>query len=299
MIHPDNNTNEYTDAEGKPLRPGLYVVATPIGNLGDLTARARDILCRADLVLAEDRRMASRLLQHIGASVPVENYSDHNAATVRPRILERLAAGGIIALTSDAGTPLISDPGYKLVDAARLQGSAVHAVPGASAVTAALSVSGLPTDRFLFMGFPPPKQVARKRFLEEVSSVRATLVFYESPRRLAALLQDVVAVFGERPAAVARELTKLYEEVRRDTTVALAQYYADTGAPRGEVVVLVGWADEGDTNMNEGDVGERLRELLAGMPLRDAVDLMTAESGLKRRDIYRRALDIRDGEPQN
>lgn len=296
MNHPNDNTQNHTDAEGKPLRPGLYVVATPIGNLGDLTARARDILCRADLILAEDRRMASRLLQHIGASVPVENYADHNAARVRPRILQRLAEGLVIALTTDAGTPLISDPGYKLVDEARAQGSAVHAVPGASAVTAALSVSGLPTDRFLFMGFAPPKTAARKRFLEEVRSVRATLVFYESPRRLAALLQDLLDVLGERPAAVARELTKLHEEVRRDTTGGLARHYAEAGAPKGEVVVLVAWAEGNDDVSDNDEVDGRLRDLMSEMPLRDAVDLLTTETGMKRRDLYRRALDIRDGE---
>jgi 16S rRNA (cytidine1402-2'-O)-methyltransferase len=299
LDHPDNITRKDTDAGGPPLRPGLYVVATPIGNLGDITARARDILCRADLVLAEDRRMASRLLQHIGASPPVENYSDHNAARVRPGILERLANGAAIALTSDAGTPLISDPGYKLVDEAREQGSMVHAVPGPSALTAALSVSGLPTDRFLFLGFPPPKSSARKRFVDDVKAVRATLVLYESPRRLRASLKDLASVLGARPAAVARELTKLYEEVRRGTLDELTAYYEEAGDPKGEIVIIVGWKEPAeDEAADSGGVDQRLRDLMAEIPLRDAVDLVADESGLKRRDIYRRALDLKDGVEQ-
>lgn len=239
--------------------------------------------------------MASRLLHHIGAARKVENYADHNAARVRPAILEKLANGAAIALTSDAGTPLISDPGYKLVDEARLQGSVVHAVPGPSAVTAALSVSGLPTDRFLFLGFLAPKSAARRRAVEEVSSVRATLVLYESPRRLRALLADLAAILGERPAAVARELTKLHEEVRRGSLAELASHYTESGDPKGEVVVLVGWAEAvvADDSI-DSLVEQRLQNLLRDMPLRDAVDLVAEESGMKRRDVYRRALDQRD-----
>lgn len=270
------------------------MVATPIGNLGDITARSRDILSRADLVLAEDRRMASRLLQHVGASTQVSNYSDHNAARVRPGILSRLAEGEAIALTSDAGTPLISDPGYKLVDEARAQGSRVHAVPGPSALTAALSVSGLPTDRFLFLGFLPPKSAARMAVLKEVGNVKATLVSYESPRRLTACLKDMMDALGTRPAAVARELTKLHEEVRRGTLPELWEYYQQVGEPRGEIVLLVGWSDEAASDGGGGDLDSRLTELIAEMPLRDAVDLAASDSGLKRREVYRRALELRD-----
>lgn len=270
------------------------MVATPIGNLGDLTQRARDILSRADLVLAEDRRMAARLLQHIGTATPVENYADHNAAKVRPGILQRLRDGMAVALTSDAGTPLISDPGYKLVDEARAQETPVHAVPGPSALTAALSVSGLPTDRFLFVGFLPPKSAARRRSLSEVASVRATLVFYESPKRISSCLQDIHDVLGDRPAAVARELTKLHEEVRRGSVGELAAHYREAGDPRGEIVILVAWSEPQDEGDAAGNLDSRLRSLLTELPLRDAVDLAAAESGMKRRDVYRRALELRD-----
>ncbi len=283
------------DSEPARLAPGLYVVATPIGNLGDISRRAIEILEGADLVLAEDRRMASKLLRHIGVSSRVENYNDHNAAKVRPSILSRLAEGQAIALTSDAGTPLISDPGYKLVDEARNQESVVHAVPGPSAVTAALSVSGLATDRFLFMGFPPPKQAARQTWLSEVETLRATLVLYESPRRLQSLLADGLVVLGDRPAVVARELTKLHEEVRRGSLSDLAAYYQRTGDPRGEIVVLIGSGEK--KAMDWSAIQQRLAELLKTETPRAAVDLVAAESGANRREVYRAAMALKDGKP--
>lgn len=293
MVHPEKRHSKRNGTpEADPISPGLYVVATPIGNLGDLTPRAADVLMRAELVLAEDRRVAAKLMRHVGASTHVDNYNDHNAAKVRPGILARLQAGSAIALTSDAGTPLISDPGYKLVDEAMAVGVPVFAVPGPSAVTAALSVSGLPTDRFLFMGFPPPKQAQRRRWIEEVAGLRATLVLYESPRRLPALLADLAEVLGERPAAVARELTKLHEEVRRAGLAELSGHYRDSGEPKGEIVVVIGWADTAASDVY--DVEARLAELLSRMPLRDAVDLVTAESGRKRREVYTTALALKE-----
>ncbi|WP_417520134.1 16S rRNA (cytidine(1402)-2'-O)-methyltransferase [Minwuia sp.] len=269
-------------------------MATPIGNLGDVSDRARHVISHADLLLAEDRRVAGKLLRHIGANPKVENYSDHNAAKVRPAILARLAEGQVIALTSDAGTPLISDPGYKLVDAAREQGSPVFVVPGPSAVTAALSISGLPTDRFLFLGFAPPRSAARKTFIDEVAKVRATLVFYESPRRLKALLRDLKAVLGDRPAVVARELTKMYEETRHGTLSELVERYAAEDDPRGEIVVLVGWGAEAETDWD--DIDRQLLALMSEQSPRAAVDLVAGESGLNRREIYRRAMRLKEGD---
>ena len=279
---------------GPKPESGLYVVATPIGNLGDLSERARSVIAHADLLLAEDRRSAARLLQHIGAEVRVANYHEHNAARARPEILRRLAAGEVIALTSDAGTPLISDPGYKLVDEAMAQNIPVRAVPGPSAVIAALSVSGLPTDRFLFAGFAPPKQAARRSFLSELAAIPATLVLYESPRRLPEALADMAEVLGDRPAAVARELTKMHEEVRRGGLSELAAHYSETGAPKGEIVVVVGppAAEEVDWDA----IDRELRQLLAQESLRSAVDAVAADSGAPRKAVYKRALALKDGD---
>lgn len=275
------------------LPAGLYVVATPIGNLDDLSPRARHVLSGADLVLAEDTRVALRLLGSFGASATVESYNDVNGARVRPRILARLAAGASVALTSDAGTPLISDPGYRLVDAARDAGVAVHAVPGPSAAIAALSVAGLPSDRFLFAGFLATKPTQRRRELGELAAIPATLIFYESANRLPAMLADARDVLGERTAAVARELTKLYEEVRRAPLADLAAHYAEHGPPRGEVVVLVGPPGPGgETDWTAVDA--MLSGRLARERTREAVDAVAAETGLPRKDVYRRALALRD-----
>src|SRR5581483_11797993 len=205
-----------------PLASGLYLVATPIGNLRDITLRALDVLAGADLVLAEDTRVTGKLLAAYGISARLERYDEHAAARVRPRVLERLAEGARIALASDAGTPLISDPGYRLVAEAVGQRAAVYPIPGASAALAALTIAALPTDRFLFAGFPPPKSAARRSFLTELKDAPATLVFFEGASRLGASLADMAAVFGARPAAVARELTKLHESVVRGDLATLA-----------------------------------------------------------------------------
>ena len=211
--------------EAQSIAPGLHVVATPIGNLGDITFRALGTLAAAKAVLAEDTRVSRRLLAHYGITTPMIAYHEHNAAEMRPKILARLAAGEALALISDAGTPLVSDPGYKLVEAAIEEGFHVTSLPGPSAVLAALVVSGLPTDRFFFEGFLPPKSSARQERLSALAAIPGTLVFFESPRRVAAMLADAAAILGNRSAAVARELTKFYETVRRGTLNSLSDAY--------------------------------------------------------------------------
>ncbi|MCH2393580.1 16S rRNA (cytidine(1402)-2'-O)-methyltransferase [Oceanibaculum sp.] len=279
------------------LTPALYIVATPIGNLGDLTMRARDILASADLVACEDTRVTGKLLSAFGLKRPLIAYNDHNADKVRPTLLDAVRQGKAVALVSDAGTPLISDPGYKLVRDAAEAGLAVTAAPGPSALLAALVLAGLPTDRFLFAGFLPPKSGARRTALGELVGVPATLVFYESGPRLAASLADMAAVLGDRPGAVARELTKLFEEVRRDPLSALAAHYAEAGPPKGEIVIVVGAPAEQEASADTLDAA--LRRALAGNSTRDAAALVTGETGLPRKQVYARALELaqeRDGE---
>lgn len=274
------------------LAAGLYVVATPIGNLRDITLRALDVLKGAALVLCEDTRVTAKLMSHFGLTAPLAAYHDHNAERVRPKVLAALARGDAVALVSDAGTPLISDPGYKLVRAARAEGHEVFAVPGASSVTAALSIAGLPTDRFLFLGFLPPKTTARRRALGEVAGLAASLVVLEAPARLAATLADMADILGPREATVARELTKLYEEVRRAPLGELAAHYAAEGPPKGEIVIVVG---PGDVRAaHDDEVTQALeRGLAGGMSLKDAVDAVTAETGRARREVYALALALK------
>jgi len=273
------------------LAPGLYVVATPIGNLGDITLRALDTLKRADLVVCEDTRVTATLAQCYG--IPAERwaYHDHNAEAMRPRILERLRTGAAVALVSDAGTPLISDPGFKLVRAALAEGIAVTALPGASALLAALVVAGLPTDRFFFGGFLPAKEAARRRVLAELKTVPATLVFFEAASRLAASLADMTAVLGERQAAVARELTKLHEEVRRGALLELARHYENAGAPKGEIAIVV--APPADApEMTEGELDAEIKAALQTMSVSAASAAVAAATGLPRRQVYARALQL-------
>ena len=278
---------ELSDA---PLAPGLYLVATPIGNLRDITLRALDVLNQADLVLAEDTRVTGKLLRAYGLSKKLVRYDEHAAAQVRPRVLQALAKGERVALASDAGTPLISDPGYRLVRETVAQGASVFPIPGASAVLAGLTVAGLPTDRFLFAGFPPPKSAARRTFFEELAGVRATLVFFEGGSRLAASLADMAAVFGPREAAVARELTKLYETCIRGPLEVLA---ADPklDAPKGEIVVLVGPGAAEEAT--EADADAALVEALTRMGPADAASEVAKALGLNRRALYRRALELK------
>ena len=272
------------------LTPALYIVATPIGNLGDLTMRARDILAAADLVACEDTRITGKLLTAFGLKRPLIAYNDHNADKVRPTLLDALRQGKAVALVSDAGTPLVSDPGYKLVRDVAAAGLAVTAAPGPSALLTALVLAGLPTDRFLFAGFLPPKSGARRTALGELAAVPATLVFYESGPRLAASLADMAAVLGDRPAAVARELTKLFEEVRRDPLSALAAHYAEAGPPKGEIVVVVGAPAAQAASADTLDAA--LRRALADNSTRDAAALVAGETGLPRKQVYARALEL-------
>jgi 16S rRNA (cytidine1402-2'-O)-methyltransferase len=268
------------------------LVATPIGNLGDVTLRALAVLSSADLVACEDTRVTAVLLRRFGIEARTLAYHDHNAARQRPKLLEALAEGRSVALVSDAGTPLVSDPGYRLVAEAREAGHDVIAVPGASSVLTALVVSGLPTDAFLFAGFLPPKTVARKKRLAELATVPATLVFFESAQRVADSLADMAEVLGrDRAAAVARELTKAFEETRRGHLGALAEAYANAPPPKGEIVVVVGPPGERAMTADEAD------RLLAALLEDNAVGAAAAEAaavtGLPRRDLYRRALALK------
>ncbi|MGA0606043.1 16S rRNA (cytidine(1402)-2'-O)-methyltransferase [Phenylobacterium sp. VNQ135] len=274
-----------------PLAPGLYVVATPIGNLRDITLRALDVLAQADLVLAEDTRVSAKLLQAFGLSAKLERCDEHGEGRATPRALSVLADGGRVALVSDAGTPLVSDPGYRVVREAAQAGFPVIPIPGASALLAGLAASGLPTDRFLFAGFPPPKSAARKTFLAEIAGVRATLVFFEGGSRLADSLADMAEVLGpEREAVVCRELTKLYETIVRGR---LAELAADPQfeAPRGELVVLVGPGREAEATAADADAA--LTEALGRLKPADAAAEVAKALGLPRRDLYRRALELK------
>jgi len=273
-----------------PLAPGLYIVATPIGNLRDITLRALDVLSAADLVLAEDTRVAAKLLTAYGLSKKLERYDEHTAERGGVKALAVLAEGGRVALVSDAGTPLVSDPGFRLVREATAQGSAVYPIPGASALLAGLSVAGLPTDRFMFAGFPPTKSAARRTFFEELAGVRTTLVFFESGPRLASSLADMAAVFGPREAAVARELTKLYETVIRATLPELAgDPRCDT--PKGEIVILVGPGREEAATAADADTA--LADALTRLRPAEAASEVAKALGLPRRDLYRRAMELK------
>jgi len=277
----------------RPLAAGLYVVATPIGNLGDVTLRALETLAGADAIACEDTRITHRLLERYGIAAPLLPYHEHNAAAARPKILARLAAGEAVALVSDAGTPLISDPGYKLVREAAAAGHAVVAVPGASSVLTALAVAGLPTDRFFFEGFLPPRPAARRARLAEIARIPATLVLFESGPRLAEALSDLADVLGPRQAAICRELTKLHEEVARETLPALAARYARGGETRGEFVLVIAPPSEDAPSLD--DIDGLLRRTLGESSLKDAVAAVADATGQPRRDIYRRALALVKG----
>lgn len=274
------------------LPPGLYIVATPIGNLGDMTSRAAETLKRVDYILAEDKRVTAKLLAHIGATAPMTAYHDHSDDKLRERILSDLGSKAV-ALVSDAGTPLISDPGYKLVRAARRAGLAVHTLPGPSAAIAALTLAGLPTDRFLFLGFLPAKGKARAEAIAEIASVRASLVLYESGPRLGESLAALRDGLVGRDAAVIREITKLHEETVIGTLDELAQRYADA-PPRGEIVIVVGPPPEREA-ASDDELDEALRSALASMsPSRAAADVASS-LGIPRKRAYARALELGGG----
>ena len=272
------------------LHPGLYIVATPIGNLGDLSPRAADILTRADVIAVEDSRVTAGLLRHIGVKRPMTPYHDHNAEGVRPGLIARMGSE-IVALVSDAGTPLISDPGYKLVRDARAAGHLVVTVPGPCAAVAALTLAGLPTDRFFFLGFLPPKDKARADAIREVAGVRATLVLYESGPRLAACLATLAAELGDRDAAVAREITKRFEEAVTGTLSALAARYAEA-PPRGEIVIVIAPPGEAPPARIE-DADALLVEALTRLPASKAAGEVSRALGLDRRALYARALAMK------
>jgi 16S rRNA (cytidine1402-2'-O)-methyltransferase len=282
-------------AEAEPIAPGLHVVATPIGNLRDITLRALGTLAAADAVLAEDTRVSRNLLAHYGIATPLVAYHEHNAAAMRPILLARLQKGEKLALISDAGTPLVSDPGFKLVADALAANIPVTSAPGASAVLAALVVAGLPTDRFFFEGFLPPKSGARRARISELAVIPGTLVLFESPRRLAETLDDLAAVLGPRQAAVARELTKHFEQVRRGPLDALAAAYESEGPPKGEIVLLVAPPGEDAPALNGDALDDKIRAALEKFSLKDAASVVAAETGQPRRRVYARALELNAG----
>ena len=284
---------DHAAASDRPrFAAGLYIVATPIGNLRDITLRALDVLSAADVIACEDTRVTEKLMSRYGLAGQRLAYHEHNAERMRPLLIEKLKAGAVIALVSDAGTPLISDPGFKLVRAAIAEGIVVTTLPGASAALAALVLSGLPSDRFFFQGFLPPKEAARRRVLGEIANLQATLIVYETGPRLAATLADMAELLGDRPAAVARELTKLYEELRRGGLAELAAYYATAGAPKGEIVIVVGGFDEAAMRraITDDDLDAALDAALATMSVKDASAAVAEATGRPRREVYQRAL---------
>jgi len=273
------------------LPAGLYLVATPIGNLADLSLRALTTLARADVIYCEDTRHSRTLMAHYAIDTPMKPYHEHNAAAQRAYVLADLSAGRAVALISDAGTPLISDPGFKLVRAAAAAGHTVVAIPGASATLTALTVAALPTDAFFFAGFLPPREGARRSRIKELARVPGTLVFFEAPTRVAATLNDLEAVLGDRPAAVARELTKLHEDVARGTLADLKVTFSQS-EPRGEFVIVVGHAPA--TAATDDDIQAALRDALTTMSLRDASRTVSEELGLPKARVYELGLALKD-----
>jgi 16S rRNA (cytidine1402-2'-O)-methyltransferase len=273
----------------EPLRPGLYIVATPIGNLGDVTVRAVETLARCDAIACEDTRVTAKLLRHLGVSKPLWRYDDHAGERDRERLLEAMQSQGVV-LVSDAGTPLVSDPGYRLVREARAVGIAVTSLPGPSAPVMALTLSGLPSDRFLFAGFLPSKDKARAEVLGELGAVRSTLVFFETAPRLTKSLAAIGEVLPGRELAVARELTKLYEECRSGNAAELIAHY-EAHPPKGEIVLLVG--PPGEQTTGEIDVDALLRAALEVEKPSQAAGQVAKATGLDRKALYARALELK------
>lgn len=272
--------------------PGLYIVATPIGNLGDISARAAALLARADVIAAEDTRVTAKLLAHLGLRIPMTPYHDHSDERVRAALVERMASE-VVVLVSDAGTPLISDPGYKLVRDARAAGRHVTTLPGACAAIAAITLSGLPSDRFLFAGFLPSKTKARADTIAEFAGLRASLVFYESGPRLSAALAALAEGLGDRDAAVAREISKLYEECVTGTLTELSARYAEA-PPKGEIVIVIGPPVEAVTEeADDATLDAALREAMADKPVAQAAKAVAKRFGLDRHETYARALALK------
>ncbi|HRK19568.1 MAG TPA: 16S rRNA (cytidine(1402)-2'-O)-methyltransferase [Hyphomicrobiaceae bacterium] len=280
----------------RPLAPGLSLVATPIGNLGDISLRAIATIARSDIVLCEDTRHSRALASHYGVRARLEAYHEHNAAEMRPRVLDWLAHGRRVALISDAGTPLISDPGFKLVRDALAAGHRVHAIPGPCAAVTALSSAGLPTDSFYFAGFLPPRNSARGARIAELADIPATLIFYEAPQRVAEALADLAAILGPRPAVIARELTKLNEEVQRGTLSNLAQMAASRDI-KGEIVLLVG--PPAEPQISDDIIRARLATALASSSLRDAARAVARDLGITKSRVYALGVDISRGTALN
>jgi 16S rRNA (cytidine1402-2'-O)-methyltransferase len=286
----DRVTDDLRRQLSAELPPGLYIVATPIGNLADITLRALATLARADVIYCEDTRHSRHLLTHFGISRPLRPYHEHNADEQRPRILADLARQSRIALISDAGTPLISDPGYKLVRDCIAQGHAVTTMPGASAILTSLAVAGLPTDTFMFAGFLPPRAGARQSRISELAPIPATLVFFEAPTRLAETLSDLAGGLGDRPAVVARELTKLHEEIARGTLSSLAVAFTEA-PPKGEIVILV--AAPEDEAVSDERITESLAQALEHMSLRDAAKVVADRFSVPKARVYDLGLKVR------
>lgn len=286
---------EGLESDAQALASGLYVIATPIGNLGDMTDRARKILKSVDHLLCEDTRVTGKLLSAYGIKANMAAYHDHNGDQMRPKIQHWLAEGRTVGLVSDAGTPLISDPGYKLVSDMSAAGYDIFAVPGASALTASLSIAGLPTDRVFFAGFPPQKSGARRGWFKEFETIHATLVFYESTHRLPESLMDAHAVYGDRPVAVCRELTKRFEEVVRGDLLPVAQKYAEGGAPKGECVVIIGPPTKTDGESGAGfDLEKLIATLLPHHGVKGTAQIVADVTGRARKPIYALAQSMKD-----
>ena len=280
------------EIDARPLDAALYLVATPIGNLGDITLRALETLAGADILACEDTRVSRVLLERYGIRQRPVPYHEHNAADAGPRLIEALEAGQSVALISDAGTPLVSDPGYRLVGQALERSIRVVPIPGPSAVLAALTASGLPSDAFLFAGFLPVKDGQRRARLEALKAVPATLIFFESPRRVADTLKAMADIYGDRPAAVARELTKTYEEMRTATLEALAAHYAQAPTPKGEIVICIGPPEEA-TSTSPEDIDRLLLSLASEMPASKAAAEAARMTGGQKPALYRRLLDLK------
>jgi 16S rRNA (cytidine1402-2'-O)-methyltransferase len=275
-----------------PISNGLYIVATPIGNLEDLSPRAKRVLETVDFIACEDTRISSKLLSAFLIKKPLIAYHEHSGSRDRDNIIQKLQSGKKVALISDAGTPLISDPGYKLVAEVQDLEIPVFAIPGPSAVTTALSIAGMPTDRFLFMGFPPNKQQARRKWFEDVAKTNASLVFYESTRRLPESIEDALSIFGDRVAAVCRELTKKFEEVRRNDLSKLLAYYHENGAPKGEAVVIIAPAKNTEDANLTIDQEHALKLALKHMSVKSASQFIADLTGQRKKEIYQQALEL-------
>ncbi len=275
------------------LPAGLYLVSTPLGNLGDMTFRAVETLKNADVIFCEDTRITGKLLNAFSITTPMKVYNDHSEDVTRDYVIDLVKDGKVVALVSDAGMPLISDPGYKLVQSATAAGIMVTTVPAASAILVGLSLSALPTDKFYFGGFLPNKDKARNDVLASAISIPATLIFYETAPRLIDTLTALDGLYKKRIVAVARELTKKFEEVRRGTPSELLSYYHENGEPKGEIVLVIAPPSDGDKTVSGDDIDELLRSALKDKSLRDAVDAVMAQTGLKRKDVYNRAVKIK------